>query len=97
MYMRISWGRIKPGMWDEYERRYAEVADAVGGPKPVSRWLVRDINDPNAGYSVSLWDNEADLMTYASDPETRRKVQDTFGDLFTGEYETRLCRVQQSS
>ena len=95
MFMRISWGKVKDGQWDEYERRY--VADTgAGGPRPDKKWLVRDLDDPNAGYSISLWANEADMRTYASDPDIRKNVEETYGDLFTGTYETRHCSVRQS-
>lgn len=97
MFMRISWGRVKDGMWDEYEKRYAEAVGASDGPKASSRWLARDMDDADAGYSISLWENEDDMRTYASDPAIREKVQETFGDLFTGEYETRHCRVEHTA
>src|SRR5687767_443233 len=50
MYMRIIWGRIRTGQWERYEAAYKEIFLAK---KPVidglkGRWLVRDVNDPNA-------------------------------------------------
>ena len=27
-----------------------------------NHWLARDQNDENAGYSITLWDNEADMQ-----------------------------------
>lgn len=95
MFMRISWGRVKDGQWSEFEKRY--VADSGSSrAKPEKRWLVRDLDDQNAGYSISLWPSESDMRTYASDPEIRRNVEETYGDLFTGTYETHHCSVQQA-
>ena len=99
MFMRINWGKIKPGSWEEYEKRYIRVADeqqqASGGP--VARWLLRDMDDPDAGYAVSLWNTEQDLRNYSSSPETRKKIEAEFGELFTGEFSTKLCEVRHST
>lgn len=94
MFMRISWGRVKPGKWQEYEKRYREVlASAAGSQGASARWLLRDLDDPDAGYSVSLWESEEAMVRYSSDPDIRMKMQAAFNDLFTGEFETHLCDV----
>jgi heme-degrading monooxygenase HmoA len=95
MFMRISWGRVKPGRWEEYESRYRAMVTGLSvGPLPKQRWLLRDLDNPDAGYAVSLWDNEADMRAYSQDPEVRKRIEAEFGDLFTGEYTTKLCQVR---
>ena len=56
MIMRITWGKLQAGTWQDFERAYhATVAGkAVKGLR--GRWLAQDVNDPNGGFAVSLWD-----------------------------------------
>ena len=46
MIMRITWGKLRAGCWQEYEQAYrATVADkAVPGLR--GRWLAQDVQDP---------------------------------------------------
>ena len=66
MIMRITWGRIHPGKWDEYEKTYN--ATVVAKSKNIKglrgRWLAQDMADKDAGYSVSLWDSAEDMQAY---------------------------------
>jgi len=56
MHMRIVWGRILPGQWDAFEAAFTEALETRGEVKGlINQWLLRDQNDPNAGYSVSEW------------------------------------------
>jgi heme-degrading monooxygenase HmoA len=96
MFMRISWGRLRPGRWDEYESRYQRLSTGdMPGPKPRRRWLLRDLESPDAGYTVSLWDSETDMRSYSTDPAVRARIEAEFRDLFTGEYTPRLCEVRR--
>ena len=56
MIMRMTWGKLRAGCWQEYERAYrATVADtAVPGLR--GRWLAQDVHDPDCGFAVSVWD-----------------------------------------
>lgn len=65
MYMRIAWGRVDPGRWDEYEAAYRQGAAAAGRPEGlVSHRLLRDIDDPDTGYTLLLWDSEESMKAY---------------------------------
>ena len=58
MYMRIVWGKILPGKWDEWEAAYEQAMASRGKVEGlVNQWLVRDQNDPDAGFSVALYDS----------------------------------------
>ena len=87
MHMRIVWGRILPGRWDAFEAVYKEAIarrGEVGGLK--DQWLLRDQNDPDAGYSVSLWESEADMHAYSESQaraERAAKLQPFFANQFT--------------
>jgi heme-degrading monooxygenase HmoA len=66
MIMRITWGRIHPGKWDEYEKMYN--ATVVAKSKNIKglrgRWLAQDMTDKDSGYAVSLWDSVEDMQAY---------------------------------
>lgn len=95
VFMRISRGRVKTGMWLEYERRYLQIVNSgLGRPGPKARWLLRDLDDLDTGYTVSLWESEDAMRRYSSDPAIRAQIETTFKDLFTGEFETHQCEVR---
>ena len=54
MIMRITWGKLYPGTWDEFERMYRSLlaGKAIQGLR--WRWLAQDVNDPDSGFAVSL-------------------------------------------
>ncbi|MDP2358303.1 MAG: hypothetical protein Q8M31_19895 [Beijerinckiaceae bacterium] len=95
MFMRISWGRIREGGWMDYEERFKKLAlDNIkqGGPK--RRWLVRDLDEPDAGFAISLFDNEDEMRKWANDPDARERVKTEMSDLYVGDYRVRNCEVR---
>ena len=54
MIMRITWGKLRAGTWQEYEQ--ASHATVAGKEVPGLRgwWLAQDVNDPDGGFSVSV-------------------------------------------
>ena len=57
MIMRITWGKLRPGSWNEFEKTYkATVATKGGTSKGLrGRWLLQDTADADTGFAVSLW------------------------------------------
>jgi hypothetical protein len=50
--MRIVWGRILLGQWDAFEAAFRKALGIRGEAKGLkNQWLLRDQNDPDAGYS----------------------------------------------
>ena len=96
MFMRIIWGRLRPGQWDQYEAAYKNAlrpgAQNIKGLQ--GRWLVRDVNDPDAGYSVSLWDSMEAIERYESSEFFRRKVLAALQPFFVGDFTTNHCEVR---
>ncbi len=96
MYMRIIWGRIRPGQWDRYETAYKKVflADnpAIDGLK--GRWLVRDVNDADSGYSVSLWESSEKMRKYESGDFFRTEVKPALQPFFVDDFTTDHCEVR---
>jgi len=50
-----------------YERAYKVVVATAGKiPGLKGRWLAHADDDPDAGYTISLWENDAAMRTYES-------------------------------
>ncbi len=79
----------------DYEGRYKKLAEAnvaQGGPK--RRWLVRDIDEPDAGFAISLFETEDEMRNWANDPEARERVKKEMSELYVGDYRVRNCEVR---
>ena len=95
MIMRINWGRIKDGTWSEYEQAFRNTAVARGGETKglMGRWLVRDIEDGNAGFSVSLWDSKEDVQAYEQSGP-RQEILAALQPFYVDDFSTHLCEVR---
>lgn len=97
MFVRITWGKIKPGQWQGYEDAYKKgTALTSDAPGLKGRWLVQDMADPDAGYSVTLWENEKDMRGYRDTKVFKEQVLPLVKPFFVGDYETKFCRVKVS-
>jgi heme-degrading monooxygenase HmoA len=95
MLLRIIHGKVRPGTWDSYERAYRDVMTKVGKvPGLRGRWLARAIDDPNAGYSISLWEDEAALRAYEGGDVMKKTVLPQLDPFFSGEYATTRCEMR---
>ena len=68
MIMRITWGKVQPGMWPEYADAYRQTMEPIssGIQGLRGRWLAHDLDEADAGFAVSIWDSQADLDAYRS-------------------------------
>ena len=98
MQMRIIWGRIRSGQWDRYEAAYKklflEKKPAIEGLE--ARWLVRDVNDADAGYSVSVWSSAEAMKRYESSDFFRNEVRPALQPFFVDDFKTSHCDVRVS-
>ena len=87
MLARVAWGKVKPEMWDQYERIYREeIVPSSRGVKGLRfRELLRGSDDPNEGISLTLWDSREDMETYERG-EVYQRFLDRVKDCYTGEY-----------
>lgn len=87
MYARVLWGKLKLGKWDEYERHYREsvlpVNQTMKGYR--GRRLLRNLQNPDEGITVSFWDTKEDMEAYSASPE-RQTIAKAAEALYTGEY-----------
>ncbi len=94
MHMRIVWGKILPGQWDSFEAAYNKAMASRGEIKGLKRqWLVRDQNDRDAGYSVSLWESDEAMQTFWDSPK-RRETTAAVQRFFVNQYTTTNCEVR---
>jgi heme-degrading monooxygenase HmoA len=94
MHMRIIWGKIMPGQWNAFEaafKRALEIRGEVKGLK--GQWLLRDQNDPDAGYAVSQWESEADMRAFWESPK-RGKAMAVLQPFFVNQFTITNCTVQ---
>lgn len=96
MYMRIVWGKLRPGQWDHYEAAYRNVLrpghENIRGLQ--GRWLARDLEDPDAGYSVSLWDSQEALARYEASEFFHHKVKPALQPFFADDFKAAHCEVR---
>ena len=96
MYMRIVWGKIVPGKWDEFERTFKAAMDARGEVMGLKdHWLARDQNDANAGYSITLWDSEPDMQKFW-DSQRRKDIMAPLEPFYVNQFTTTHCQVKYS-
>jgi heme-degrading monooxygenase HmoA len=95
MMLRIIHGKLKPGTWDSYETAYKEVMAKAGKIQGLrGRWLARAVDDPDAGYTISLWENDATMRSYESSDILQNTILPRLKPFFSGEYNTTRCEVR---
>ena len=59
MIMRITWGKLRPGSWNDFEKTYNATVVVKGrnikGLR--GRWLLQDAEDKDTGFAMSLWES----------------------------------------
>jgi len=91
MLMRVTWGKIHAGKWDTYEVLWKEHAKKTAGVKGLKgRYLLRDTETTDAGYSMTIWETAGDfehwLKTRAPEPEMEQ--------CFVGQFVTTVCDLR---
>lgn len=98
MYMNVIWGRIKPGMFPEYERIFLQPdASPLKSAGFICRWLLRDLDDADSGFTISLWESQQHLSSYQAHPTIQDLRENMFKDLFVGEFSRYACEVRVAS
>ena len=98
MFARVLCGKVKPGMWDDYERYYNEkVVPPTQKMKGFQeRRLLRSLDNPDEGISISVWKTREDLENYVRSIERQGIVLE--GEkLFAGEYSVRGFEIKIST
>jgi heme-degrading monooxygenase HmoA len=87
MIARVLRCKVKPGMWDDYERYYNEkVVPPTQKMKGFQeRRLLRSLDNPDEGISICVWKTKEDLENYVRSIERQSIVLEA-EKLFAGEY-----------
>lgn len=94
MIMRITWGKLRSGSWQEFEQAYHNVVVGKEVKGLRGRWLAQDLNDPDGGFSVSLWETQADMDAYEQSEVFQQQIRPALQPFFVGEYTTYRCDVK---
>jgi heme-degrading monooxygenase HmoA len=96
MYVRMVWGKLRPGSWGDYARHYHERVAGAGDVKGLrERQLLRSTEDPDEGISVSVWDTLEDLRNYETG-EFRQTMAREVEHLYRGEYWVKHFEISSS-
>ena len=94
MYLRIVWGKIVPGKWNEFEAAFVAAMAKRGELEGLqNHWLARAQADPNAGYSITLWNSEADMKTFW-DSDARKQIMAPLEPFYVNQFTTTNCEVK---
>jgi heme-degrading monooxygenase HmoA len=97
MVIRITWGKLRAGVWSEFERTYR--ANVITKDKTVKglrgRLLAQDSGDADTGFAMSLWDNLGDMQTYEQSA-LYNEIVASLEPFFVGEYKTYRCEVKHT-
>jgi heme-degrading monooxygenase HmoA len=93
MVMRITWGRLRGGTWNEFERSYRANIQGKTVKGLRGRLLVQDSGDKDTGFAMSLWENLADMEAYEKS-KLYEELMAKFQPFFVGEYKTHRCEVK---
>lgn len=91
--VRITWGKVRPGSWDEFEADVKKVIEEVGpAPGLLGRSMARDLHNRDAGYSMSMWETAEYLERYEN-TDLYKRITPRLQSFFTGEYRTDRCEL----
>ena len=92
--LRITRGKIRPGSWDQFEAALHEAINKVGDvPGLISRSLVRNVDDPDEGYAISIWES-MDAIRHYEASELAKTVTPMIQSFFTGDYRCDHCEIR---
>ena len=92
--VRITRGRVQPGTWGQFEAALHDAYEKVGRiPGLVSRSLIQNVDDPDQGYAMSVWESAADMKSYEKG-DLAKAVNPYIQKYFTGDYLSEYCEVR---
>lgn len=96
MIMRITWGKLRPNSWNDFETTYRNTVAAKGthvrGLR--GRWLLQDSQDKDTGFAVSLWESASDMQDYEQSELYKNEFLPALQPFFVGDYKTYRSEVK---
>ena len=77
-------GKLRAGTWNEYEQAYHATVAGKEVPGLRGRWLAQDVNDPDGGFAVSLWETLDAMQAYEQSAVFKQEIQPTLQPFFAG-------------
>lgn len=96
MWMRITWGKIRPGLWEPFERLYASIADPASQGL-VGRQLVRDTVDTDAFFAISVWESIEAITAWEGSEQYRERYLNLIDPFMLGAYAVSICEIRYAS
>ena len=97
-YVRMLWGSLRLGRWDEYERYYNDhiepVTQEMRGFR--GRQLLRSVENSDEGISITLWDTLDSMQRYDMSPH-RQEAASGIQHLYTGDFWVRKLEIKSST
>jgi heme-degrading monooxygenase HmoA len=90
-FVRISWGKVDSGVWDQFEQQNRGVL-SPDTPGLLARWVARDTKYPDNFYTLSIWRFVADIDAWLSSKEFAKLAQ--LDPYLVGGYSTSVCEVR---
>ena len=96
MIMRITWGKLRPGSWNDFEKTYNATVAAKGRDVKGlrGRWLLQDTEDKDTGFAVSLWESAEEMQTCEQGDLYRQEIAPALQPFFVGDYKTYRSEVK---
>ena len=98
MFARVLSGKVKPGMWNDYERYYNEKVvpptEKMKGFR--ERRLLRSLDNPDEAVSICVWETREDMENYVRSIERQTIVREA-EKLFAGQYSVREFEIRISA
>ena len=86
--------KILPGQWDAFEAAFKRALEIRGEAKGLkSQWLLRDQNDPDAGYSISQWESEEEMRAFWESKQ-RSDAMVVIQPFFVNQFTITNCEVR---
>ncbi|WP_281689149.1 antibiotic biosynthesis monooxygenase family protein [Pseudonocardia thermophila] len=87
-YARVAWGRLKPDAWAEYEDLFTRlvVRRTADLPGLQRRLLLRSVDEPDEGISVSLWDDRDAVRSYRTGDLYRSELMPALSHVFNNDW-----------
>ena len=94
MFIRVISGKLRKDSWDEFQKAYLHATREAGPVEGLlGRWLTRDVDDPDAGTTVSLWATLDAMKAYERSDLLRDKINAHLAPFFIGDYRTTRSHV----
>jgi heme-degrading monooxygenase HmoA len=98
MIARVTWGKIKPGKWDEFARLWNDFATSTKDvPGSRGRVLLREDGNKDSGYSISFWDSAADFDAHERMHDDTHEKMEAIRACFVGQYVTTVTELSGST